>query len=152
VTIAIRPMQPDDRAFVVSAWSSSLRMTRDVPFIPMSRWADVMRPIVEQLLDRPGPRTFIAHGSVLYGFITAEPGYVYYAYVAQPFRRQGICRALFAAAHIDPAARWGYACRTRASWEILVLPVLKGGASRAPLAFYDPYRARFDNERNDDGD
>lgn len=135
---AIRPMQPDDRPFVVSGWSSSLRLSRDVPLIPMSMWATTMRPVIDSAINRPMARTLVAHGEVLQGFVCAEPSYVLYLYVAQPFRRRGIARALIAAAGIDPAARWGYACRTRASWELLVVH------KKAPLATYDPFHARFD--------
>src|SRR6185436_4861116 len=39
VTLSLRPMLPDDRCFVVSGWSSSLRTSRDVALIPMSMWA-----------------------------------------------------------------------------------------------------------------
>lgn len=139
MTTALRAMSPDDRAFVVSGWSSSLRLSRDVPLIPMSRWAAIMHPVIEYALDRPAAHTFVAHGSVLQGFICAEPRYVLYLYVAQPFRRQGIARALFEAAGIDPSEPFGYACRTRASWELLAKH------RKAPCAVYDPFRARFDD-------
>jgi len=139
VTTAIRLMLPDDRAFVLSAWSSSLRSSRDVPLIPMSMWASVMRPVLEHMLDRTTAGTLVAHGEVLQGFICVEPNYVLYLYVAQPFRRLGIARALLAAAGIDPAQRFGYACRTRASWQLLQVH------RKAPLAAYDPFHVRFDN-------
>lgn len=137
--IAVRPMQSDDRAFVVSGWSSSLRLSRDISFIPMARWAELMRPVIEAVLARPAARTLVAHGEVLQGFVSFEPRYVLYLYVAQPFRRNGIARSLLEAAGIDPSAPFGYACRTRASWELIVLH------RKAPFAVYDPYRARFDD-------
>lgn len=140
---SIRPMIAADRQFVISGWSSSLRMSRDVPLIPMSRWADIMHPVIDAALDRQAARTLVAHGEVLHGFICAEPRYVLYVYVAQPFRREGVARALFAAAGIDPGAQFGYACRTRASWELLVIH------RKCPMATYDPYHARFDAGERD---
>ena len=136
-------MEADDRRFVISGWSSSLRLSRDVPLIPMSMWATVMHPVIAHQLDRPGSSTLVAHGEVLQGFICAAPNYVFYVYVAQPFRRCGIALALLGAAGIDPAGRWGYACRTRASWELLVK------LRKAPFATYDPFHARFDNQNGD---
>lgn len=141
MTTTIRPMLPADRAFVRSGWSASLRTSRDVQLIPMRLWAVTMHPVIDHALDRPAARTLIAEGEVLQGFVCAEPGYVLYLYVAQPFRRLGLARALLAAADIDPARRFGYACRTRASWELIVLH------RKAPLAVYDPFRARFDPEQ-----
>lgn len=141
MTTSIRPMEPGDHQFVLSGWSSSLRSSRDVAFIPMSRWAEIMHPVIEYALARPAARTLVAHGEVLQGFVCVEPGYVLYLYVAQPFRRNGIARALLTAAGIDPARPFGYAARTRASWELLVVH------GKAPLAVYDPYHARFDNQK-----
>lgn len=139
MTSKIRPMAPGDRQFVVSGWSSSLRTSRDVPLIPMSRWSAIMHPVIEAALERPAVRTLVAHGEVLHGFVCAEPGYVLYIYVAQPFRDRGVARALLEAAGISPEGPFGYACRTRASWELLVIH------RKCPLATYDPFRARFDD-------
>jgi GNAT superfamily N-acetyltransferase len=141
MTIAIRPMTPDDRRFVVSGWSSSWRASRDIALVPHSMWAAVMHPIIEHHIDRPIVRTFVAHGEVLHGFICAEPDYVLYLYVARPFRCCGIASALLRAAGIDVSARFGYAVRTRALWELLVVH------RKAPLAIYDPYHVRFDNQQ-----
>jgi len=154
MTTTLRPMLPADRAFVRSGWSSSLRTSRDVPLIPMRLWAAIMHPVIDHALDRPAARTIIAHGQVLQGFVCAEPaytlevhgrraemqGYVLYLYVALPFRRCGIARALMAAAGIDPARPFGYACRTRSSWELITL------RKKYQFATYDPFRARFDTD------
>jgi GNAT superfamily N-acetyltransferase len=135
MTTAIRPAGPEDEAFIVSAWSSSQRMTRDIPLVPMDRWAEIWHPVVRAALARRSVRTIVAHGALaLFGFLAFEPAYVYYVYVAQPYRRRGIARELFAAAGIDPLSRFEYACRTKTSWE------LRG---KVPSARYDPYRARF---------
>lgn len=141
MTIALRPMEPDDRAFVISGWSSSLRLSRDAPLIPMSMWAATMRPVIEHALARPAARTIVAHGAVLQGFVCAEPRYVLYVYVAQPFRGHGLVRRLLAAVDIDPDEPFAYACRTRASWQLLTVH------RKAPHATYDPFRARFDSQQ-----
>jgi len=130
--IRFRPAIAEDRPFIRSGFSASLRMSRDVPLIAMSDWADIMHPVIDRVLDRVS--AIVAHGEVLQGFIAFEPGYVVYIYVAQPFRRNGIARGLFDAAGIDPGSRFDYACRTKASWEC---------RHKYPLAEFNPYRIRF---------
>lgn len=132
--IACRPATPDDSAFILSGWSASLRMTRDIPFIAMADWASVMRPVIAKVLQRDGVSVVVAHSSVLCGFLCYEPNYVYYIYVTQPFRKNGIARTMLMTAGIDPGSRFGYACRTKASWECRL---------KIPFAKYDPYFARF---------
>lgn len=132
-----------DCQFIVSGWSASYRMSRDVALLQMSDYADVMRGIVRAVLARPRTRTIIAHGEMLRGFISFEPSsvgashIVHYIYVAMPYRGHGIARGLFDAAEIDPIRPFDYSCRTRASWEL---------RSKAPLAIYNPLRARFAEE------
>lgn len=138
MTLSLRPALPDDRRFIVSGWSSSQRLTRDVPLIRNRSWAAIWHPIVEDQLNRPEVEVIIAAGEVLQAFIAFElPDYVLYIYVAQPFRGQGIARRLFAAAGIDPESRFRYACRTRASWEC---------RDKIRLAHYDPFFCRFEKE------
>ena len=149
--ILTRPACAADRDFIVSGWSASLRSSRDIPLVPMSTYATTFRPIIEGHLARA--QVLVAHGEagVLFGFLAFDPstyvatigrrhitldGYVLYAYTAAPFRRRyGVQRRLFAAAGISPLQRFGYACRTRSSWEL---------RSKIPLAEYDPYRARYE--------
>lgn len=148
--IATRPIIDADREFVVSGWSSSLRASRDIPLVPMIDYADMFRPIIERLVAMAD--VVVAHGElgVLMGFIAYDPakytasinrrrlaldGYILYCYVASPFRRRGIARRLFAAAGISPEQRFGYACRTRASWDL---------RAKIPLAEYEPFRARYE--------
>lgn len=146
--------------FIVSGCSASLRMTRDIPLITMADYASVMHPQIEKMLDRAGVQTIVAEGSVLAGFICFErdahiadrdavthrrcsitiADYVFYVYVAKPFRRRGLARELFNAAGIDPGSRFYYACRTLSSWE------LRG---KIPLAHYSPFYARYSPAEND---
>lgn len=148
------PAKPEHRQFIVSGWSSSLRKTRDLPFISMADYADIMHSQIVKVLERAGAQTIVAERSVFAGFICFERGanlvdehdvlvttdYVFYVYVAQPFRRRGLARFLFAAAGIDPASRFHYAARTKASWQL---------ASKTPRAHYSSYYARYSPEENE---
>lgn len=148
-------MLPVDREFVRSTWSSSYRLSDYAGLVPMDRWADVMHPIIDRLLDSPHVRTLVAHEPgepdhlgrpYLYGFIasssTLVPGvpYVLYAYVKASYRRgvsKGYApfgRLLFEAAGIDPRKRFVYACRTG---------IVADLASKIPCAEFDPLPARF---------
>lgn len=136
----IRPLETGDIPFVRSGWSASYRMSRDLAFVQMSNYADVMHPIVDAVLARPNTEVLIDAGAVLRGFIVFErPDYVIYVYVAQPFRRNGIARDLMLAAGIDPRGSYAYAARTRASWQLQ----LNG---KMPCATFDPMRVRFGKE------
>lgn len=161
--IHTRPALADDRAFLVSGWSSSYRSSRDET-APASLYARQKHEEVAFYLDRAA--TLVAHGEtgVLFGFITYDPttygvarhevdartsrsrktfatfhGYVLYCYVAAPFRLRGIARRLFADAGIDPQERFGYLCRTRSSKEL---------RSKLPLAEHEPNRARYEEIEN----
>ena len=150
-----RPTQPEDRMFIVSGWSSSYRMSRDCT-TPMAIYAKQKHEEIDCHLKRERVQTLVAEGSVLAGFISFEPrarivdeyglvtaDFVYYVYVAQPFRRRGVARGLFGAAGIDPSTRFHYACRTLGSWEL---------RDKIPLAHHSPYYARYspqENERNE---
>lgn len=142
-------MVADDRQFVISGWSSSMRTTRDLALIPMRDYADIVHPIINGYLDHREVHTLVEQGDegVLRGFIVFDPrhynadsrswvfeGYVYYLYVAAPFRGWKIAARLVAATGIDPAKRFGYAVRTRSSFE---------ARGKIPLAEYQPHRARF---------
>jgi len=150
VTVHIRPATDDDRAFVLSNWSSSYRSSQDVSYVPMRRYAAMYRPVFEEHFD--AARVLVAHGElgVLMGFIVYDPssygvrrngvvvnvdGYVLYVCVGEDFRRRGIAKKLFAAAGIPPTSRFAYAARTRWSWLL---------RHKIPAAVYDTYRARYD--------
>lgn len=136
--------EPDDYRFILSGWSASQRLTRDIPLVPMEHWAAIWHPIVDRAITHHETRIIVAHGEVQHGFLAYwDPSYVLYCYVAQPFRRRGIARGMFHAAGIDPASRFSYACRTKMSWELMV------NQRKALLAHYDPFRYRFDGVDND---
>lgn len=139
----IRPATPADEVFVTSGWSASYRMSRDVAFVQMSDYADHMHKVIAAVLARPRVKVLVSEGEVLRGFLVYEesdignPPLVIYIFVAQPYRKRGIARELFAAANIDPSKPFEYAARTRTSWEL---------SRKTPLARYNPYRARFAEE------
>ena len=125
MTIAFRQMIPDDRQLVVSGWSSSYRKSKQAGLINNRRWAKVMHPEIEEIIDHPSTSVIMAcepgeldhlQREFLYGFIATRAGapYVYYCYVKLPYRGRGIARQLFAAAGIDPAGEFRYACQTPA--------------------------------------
>jgi GNAT superfamily N-acetyltransferase len=151
MTCAIRPMTAADRQFVRSGWSASYRGARDLPLIPMRGYADIMHPIIDGYLDHPAVRTLVAEGQlgVLFGFVAADPtpyvtrlrdqrlelaGYVYYLYVADPFRRRGFAKQLLAAAGVDRANPFGFAAST---------PWCRKLRNKIPFAEYDTMRARY---------
>lgn len=142
----IRPASPDDDAFILSGWSASYRMSRDLPFVQMDAYADFMHPVIRSVLARPRTQTLVEAGEVQHGFISFEPSQlgaptqVHYVYVAKPYRRRGCASDLFHAAGIDPNGPFEYASRTRASWELQVLH------KKTPLARFNPLRSRFAEE------
>lgn len=147
--ILTRPATAADRPFIVSGWSSSYRSSSDET-APTSLYAKQKHEEIDFYLARCS--TLVAHGETgtLFGFIAYDPavyatagkrrvtfnGYVLYVYTAEPFRRRfGVATRLFEVAGIDRNRRFGYLCRTRASWEL---------RSKAPLAKHDPHRARHE--------
>lgn len=152
---AFRPMAPDDRQFVVSAWSSSYRTSPYAGLLSMASYADVMHREIGLILDHCSTQTIVAEEPgetdhlgrpFLYGFvarhaIAAPDPYVYYVYVKTPYRRgaikglpQGYATRLFAAAGIDPRKRFVYACHTSYCTEL---------ARKIPLAELNTLPARF---------
>lgn len=150
----IRPMNPDERAFVVSGWSSSYRLSPHAGLLPMHAYAAIMHPVIEATLDHPTTRVLVAAAPgdtdhegrpFLYGFLVyRDPRYVYYAFVKSEFRRgrsrfqlgAGYGRQLMAAAGIDPARAFEYACSTKHTTEIR-------DAGKLPHATFNPMPARF---------
>lgn len=148
MSIAFRSIEPRDRPFVISTWETSYRRAHTSGAIPMVLWADIMRGVVEHYVDRPHTLTIVAHNpddpdpiADLYGFICCEPDehppIVYYVYVKEAYRKQGIARSLFHAAGIKPTGRFEYLCSTP------VVPYLQ---TKIPLAAWRPVRARYSKE------
>lgn len=128
-----------DRNFVLGGWSSSLKHSRDAGMITSDDWVDVMHLQIAKICARPETRVLVAHGEVpgiFTGFIAGEPDerIVYYCFVKETYRGNGIARRLFEALGVDPRGRFAYPCMTRAS---------KSAGSKIPLAIHDPAVARY---------
>jgi GNAT superfamily N-acetyltransferase len=141
-------MTDADRGFVIDGWLTSYRDTRDIAYVEDEHFWSTYAPVIERALKRCC--VLVEEGEVRRGFIAFEPepyetsyrgvtstmhGYVWYVYVAQPFRGWKIARDLMTAAGIDPESRFGFAAQTRASWELRK-------ANKITNAHYDPYRTR----------
>jgi len=156
---AYRPMLDVDREFVISAWSSSFRMSPYAGPLAMDTYADVMHAEIEQILARPSTQVIVAHEPgetidggrpFLYGFIVRRIGgqrpYVYYVFVKHFYRRGGKrhaldvghARGLFAAAGINPLAPFSYMCRTLWSDRL---------ATKIPLAEWNPIAGRYEEPK-----
>ena len=138
--ISHRLLTPDDRRFVVSAWSASYKDSHSAGMIGTLRWADVMHAEIARVIDQPEAKTLVAYAkddpSFVYGFISGDPesSVVYYCYTKAAFRRQGIARKLFTALGVDPECHFTYACRTA---------VVSRLAGKIPAARFDPSVARY---------
>lgn len=117
----------EDRAFVLSAWSSSYKSSHFAGAITAEDWATVMHDQLGKVIDRPRTRTIVAwdRPAFLYGFIAGDTSgvvpIVHYVYVKDPFRSQPepgarsgprIARGLLEALGVDPARRFLFSCRT----------------------------------------
>ena len=153
MTIAYRPADlsqaPEnaERRFIVDAWCRSYQFAHAAGMIAVEDWFAVMIPQVDKLLARPDVRTIVAHApddvdriADLYGFITvdtaARPPIVFYVFVKEPYRRNGVARGLFGAAGVDPKLPFVYACTTGIVSKIVY-------SRKIPLAKWDPLVARF---------
>ena len=161
MTAAFRQMQPGDRPFVISGWSSSYRTSKYAGLLAMDTYAYVMHREVGRLLDHPRVATIVAcepgetiDGTkpFLYGFITvgidpvqlgsAMVPHVLYVYVRTPYRRArsrlgasaGYATQLLEVAGVDPLAPFVYACETNVVSELSKL---------IPLAEFNSLPARF---------
>lgn len=169
--IAHRPMEPEDRTFVIDAWIRSFRTSNHAGLISMDTWRSVMWPEIEALLERPSVRTIVAHdpdadesvalcGFIAFDVTTWSTPMVFYVYTKQAYRRggngrlwqgPGLARQLFAAAAIDPARPFLYACKTAvladrpSDGDELEEPGLQ---RKIPLARWAPILARFPKERS----
>lgn len=151
--IAYRPADlapdSDDRTFVVSTWSSSYKSSHFAGLIAAADWAGIMHGQLGKILDRPSTTVLVATApasSFLYGFVagnlTRRLPIVYYVYVKDPFREDGIARGLFAALGVDPRQPFLYTCRTSV---VARLEDRASGRSKIPLARFTPAAARYTN-------
>lgn len=152
-----------DRNFVVSAWSSSYRMSRHAGLLGMRDYAPTMHREIGRIIGHPTTVTIVAEETgelddkgrpFLYGFACAAPGntYVYYVYVKTAFRRArarlglptGFAQLMLESMGFDLAKPFHYASSTDYISEI------RDGrdrdppfSNRIPFAVFNPIPARY---------
>lgn len=162
----------EDRAFIISAWSSSYKSSHFAGLIASEDWPAIMHRQLGRILDWPGTTALVAGepDGFLYGFIAGDTSrrlpIVYYVYVKDPFRSQeeiapsGVviegrrsgpryARGLFAALGVDPAQPFLYTCRT--SVVSRIGDNYPGGTNKIPNAKFAPAAARYANYQEPHG-
>lgn len=146
MSIAYRDAEERDRRFIVSGWSASYRLAYSAGLIAMEDWAGIMHGQIEKILARPTTETIVAYetedpdpvadlqGFIAYELAHGQPPLVFYVYVKEAYRKGGLARGLFNAAHINPELAFDYACKTS---------VVAKLQRKMPLARWQPLRARF---------
>lgn len=130
-----------ERNFVLGGWSASFKHSREAGLITAGDWDDVMHVQLAKICARPECRVLVAYGQVddsFLGFIAGEPteSVVYYCFVKENYRCNGIARALFAELGVDPRKQFLFPALTRA----LADPALR---NKIPLARRDPAVGRY---------
>lgn len=148
MTIAFRPAnlvdngRDSERAFVRATWSRAFKKSFDAGMIWTDDWERVMHPQIDRVLDRTGTRVVLAYETesptFLYGWIAGDTSedtpVVFFAYVKEPYRRQGFGRELLQALGVDAREPFTYTCRTS------VVRHLRG---KIPLGRYNPLEVRY---------
>ena len=137
--ILYHPATAADRPFILSDCSRSYKHSHSAGMTPEELWAENAHKSIAVYLDRPTTITIMAcdpaNQEVRLGFVCADIvsrtfPYVYYLYVAQPFRRMRIANALLARAGVDRSKPLTFLCKTPTSIKL---------AAKAPLAKHDPF-------------
>jgi hypothetical protein len=145
VKLAFRPAGgrgTEDRQFIVSTWSSSWKKSHSAGIIHTDRWAGVMHPEFNAVLDLPDSRALIAceekDPDFFYGWIAGDTSentpVIFYVYVKESYRLAGIARSLFGALGVDPAKYFVYVCGA---------PIAK---TLVPHARFNPNEVRYPKE------
>lgn len=118
-----RIMQPADRKFVISSWSSALRRSPWGGMVSAENWEKTMPAELEVILARPRVHVLVladenvtdAVGDLI-GYlvfdISAATPLIYFCYVKQGYREKGFARRLFRDATIDFNGKFNYVCKT----------------------------------------
>lgn len=156
MNLAFRPAEPDERRClcagrpdesrkcspIVSLWSSTYRESHYAGLIWHEDWATVMHASITKVLALQ-PRTAIlaveaSDPAFIYGFIvgdtTGPTPVVDYVCVKEPYRKEGIARALFAELGVSPTRRFVMSCKTR---------IVSQLGSKIPNARFDNLQARY---------
>jgi GNAT superfamily N-acetyltransferase len=164
VKLAFRPAEVDERrclcpgdprdsdqcSLVVSSWSSSYKKSYSAGAIHTDDWAGIWHKQATRHLARPGATTILAYEatdpSFLYGWIagdTTEPTpIVFYVYVKESFRREGIATRLVGALGVDPSKPFAYTCQTPVVFEREGINI----RNKWPRARWNPNELRYPKE------
>lgn len=125
--ITYRPAAAEERPFILNSWLRSWHGTHYAGPLPDTEFYAAYHAAIEGLLSRPGTEALCAVDAgaevgdhSLFGYLVVERGrapapmqaVVHYAYVKEPFRRQGVFKSLLVAAGISPRGPWAYTYRT----------------------------------------
>lgn len=159
IDLAFRPAEPDERRClcdgrpedsrqcspIVSHWSSSYKKSHYAGLIWCEDWAAVMHPQITKVLERQARTAILAvdakDAAFIYGFIVGDTigptPVVDYVFVKEPYRREGIARALFGELGVEPRQRFVFSCKTR---------VVSQLADKIPGGRFDNEQARYPKE------
>ena len=143
MALAYRAALDRDLKFVLYNWVASQKYEPTAGLIPADDWREVMTPVFERILKRPGVKIFVAYDpdetdytADLFGYIATETGHreplVHYIFVKKNFRGEGMARGLFQIAGIDLSRQFFYSCQTRLVAQA-ELQTEGGPAPRIPL-------------------
>lgn len=93
-----RALEPDELPFVLDSWSRSWRTSEYAGTVPNHLQPTVVRELLGGLLARGAKITVAVIGSRIAGYVCHErkgkQAVIHWAYVKDPFRRQGIGSSL----------------------------------------------------------
>lgn len=101
----IRPMLPEDLAWVARSWKLSLRFGPQYRRLPPNKAFATINTLVDALLESPHTGIIVACDAredvqTLFGFLAHTGSVLHYVQTRRHFRRNGICRALME--HVEP--------------------------------------------------
>lgn len=137
----IRPARESDLGLVYGAWRESFYDSNDAGPLPADLYRAAYRETITRILALPDTIVQVAQSprdeSLLYGFIAYEYAApfstLFYIYVKQPYRQNGIATALMTAAGLGAMTRFTHWFRT---------PAWRDHMQRWRLARFDPLPAR----------
>jgi hypothetical protein len=157
--LAFRPASPDERRCscpgrpedsrgcspIVSMWSSTYRESHYAGIIWHEDYAAIMHAQIPKLIEKQSRTVIVAvdkdDPEFIYGFIcgdtTGPTPVIDYVCVKEPYRKEGIARALFDELGVSPSERFVFSCKTRIVTQL---------ASKIPGARYDNIQARYPKE------
>ena len=149
--VTYRAATAGELPFVFHSWLRSFQGTHYAGPLPDDLYYEAYHTAIERLLARPGVRVLCAVDAgaepgerALFGYLVIEPAttgqpfqaVVHYAYVKEPFRRNGVFKSLLTAAGVKPTGPLAYTFRTPIAGR------LAGAGGPFPAAVFAPKLAR----------